>query len=322
MIKRLKFYKSQETNPYINLGIEKHLLERVDDDTLILYLWQNKNTVVIGKNQNPWAECCVSFAEEDGGFIARRQSGGGAVYHDLGNVNFTFISSKENMDVSRNMQIIQKACEKVGVKTEISGRNDILADGKKFSGNAFYNTKDKAYHHGTILVNADKEKMQKLLTPSKAKLIAKGVKSVTSRVVNLAELSESATCESVKDGILSAFIETFNMSCEAIMDIDMDFVNSMAEEYSSWDFVFGKTIDFSVSLENRFSWGQVQLLLNVKDGIISDIQVFTDAMDSTLSETIEKALKGCKYDLSSVKKRLTNAQTPHKEDIVSLFQNI
>lgn len=322
MIKRLEVYKSQKTNPYVNLGIEKHLLNRVDEGTIILYLWQNKNTVVIGKNQNPWAECSVSFVEKDGGYIARRESGGGAVYHDLGNVNFTFISSKENMDVSRNMQIIQKACEKVGVKTEISGRNDILADGKKFSGNAFYNTKDKAYHHGTILVSADKEKMQKILTPSKAKLVAKGVKSVSSRVVNLAELSPNATCENIKESILSAFKETFPLPCEEIINIDMDFVNSVAEEYSSWDFVFGKTIDFSVSLENRFTWGQVQLLLNVQEGVITVIQVFTDAMDSTLSESLERVLKNCKYDYNSVKNRLANTEIPVKEDIVSLFQNI
>lgn len=322
MIKRLEFYKSKETNPYINLSIERYLLDRVDEDTVILYLWQNKNTVVIGKNQNPWAECSVSLVKEDGGLVARRESGGGAVYHDKGNVNFTFLSSIENSNITRNMEIIQKACANEGIKTEISGRNDIVAEGKKFSGNAFYNTKTKCYHHGTLLVSVDKEKMQKILTPPSAKLTAKGVKSVSSRVVNLSELSPSVTCESIMENVLKAFIETLDLPFEEIKNIDMDFVNSLAKEYSNWDYIFGKTIDFSVSLEDRFCWGSLQLLLNVQDGMISEIQVFTDAMDSTLAENIGKALTGCKYDFGSIKTACENMTTPVKEDIVSLFEKI
>ena len=155
MINKLKYYISTDFEPYKNLSIEKFLFDTVPEDTCILYLWQNKKTVVIGKNQNPWAECNCAVLSKDGGKIARRLSGGGAVFHDIGNLNFTFISSADNMDVQKNLKVIQRACGMAGIETEISGRNDILADGKKFSGNAFYNAKGKAYHHGTLLIKSN-----------------------------------------------------------------------------------------------------------------------------------------------------------------------
>ena len=139
MIRKIYFYISDCIDPYTNLATEKTLLDCVGDNEIILYLWQNQNTVVIGKNQNALTECRCALLEEDGGHLARRLSGGGSVFHDLGNLNFTFLCAKENYDLSRQMQVIKEACALGGISAEISGRNDILADGKKFSGNAFYN---------------------------------------------------------------------------------------------------------------------------------------------------------------------------------------
>ena len=290
MIKRLQFFVSDTLNPYINLAKEKALLDLVDNETIILYLWQNQNTVVIGKNQNALSECRTELLKEENGTLARRLSGGGAVFHDLGNLNFTFICSTENFDVLKNMQVIQKACQKAGIETELSGRNDVLANGKKFSGNAFYNNKGRSYHHGTILINADTYKLGRYLTPPKAKLQAKGVKSVKSRVINLSELSPKLTCESMKGYLLTAFEETFNLKATPFCELDSNKIEELSSLYSSWEFLYGTPLPFNVECNGRLSFGSVDIKIDVKNGIVQSIKFYTDALDSELSKKIESAL--------------------------------
>ena len=159
MINRLIWLETDNTYPYRNLAMEEYMTNHVPDGTCILFLWQNRHTVVIGRNQNCWKECRVNFLEEEGGYLVRRLSGGGAVFHDLGNLNFTFIVRKPDYDVDRQLQVILEAVRRLGIQAEKTGRNDITVEGRKFSGNAFYQTGDCCYHHGTLLVHADKENM-------------------------------------------------------------------------------------------------------------------------------------------------------------------
>ena len=216
MIERLTYIETDNTNPYHNLALEEMLLENVEKNECILYLWQNKNTVVIGRNQNSWKECKVEFLEENGGNLVRRLSGGGAVFHDLGNLNFTFLVHKENYSVERQLQVIIKALEKFGLKAEKNGRNDITVDGRKFSGNAFYQLKDNCYHHGTLMVNVNMQDLSKYLNVSKDKLKSKGVDSVKSRVINLSSLCEEITISSLKDKLFEAFGEVYNCTPERL----------------------------------------------------------------------------------------------------------
>jgi lipoate-protein ligase A len=201
MINKIKLYESNSFDPYLNLATEQYLMETVEEDACILFLWQNQNTVVIGKNQNAWKECRTALLSEEGGFLARRLSGGGAVFHDLGNLNFTFLLPQSEYDLDRQFSVIAEAVSLLGLKGERSGRNDVLAEGRKFSGNAFYKNGRQAYHHGTLLIDVDMNKLGRYLNPSKAKLQAKGVDSVRSRVVNLKELSPAVTIESMKDAM-------------------------------------------------------------------------------------------------------------------------
>ena len=295
MINKLLVYKSKSFNPYENLAIEKYLLDILPADSFILYLWQNENTVVIGKNQNPWAECKCKELETEGGHLARRLSGGGAVFHDKGNLNFTFITTTENNDLKRNLQIIKKACEYADIKAEISGRNDILSDGRKFSGNAFYNSNGKTYHHGTVLVNADFEKMAKYLTPSKAKLEAKGIKSVKSRTVNLSALSPLATIENLTDFFIKSAEEILKLKVEPIIIETNNMVAEYTEKFSSEEWKYGETLPFSATFSDRFDWGTIEIRLEIRKGIISACQVFTDSMDETISDKISAVLTNTEF---------------------------
>lgn len=300
MINKLKFYISDNVNPYLNLAQEKFLFDTVDNETVVLYLWQNQNTVVIGKNQNAFSECRTELLSEEGGKLARRLSGGGAVFHDLGNLNFTFISSTENLDVSKHMQVIREACRLAGIETELSGRNDILADGKKFSGNAFYNSKGHSYHHGTILINADMEKLGRYLTPPRAKLETKGIKSVKSRVVNLSELSSNLTCNTMKKHLLSAAEKVFGLKAEAFGEIGSEMIAAYADYFGDREFIYGSPIAFNVSCEGKLPFGNAELKICVKNACITELGFYTDALDSDISGTVKKALVSLPFDISAI----------------------
>lgn len=307
MIKKVKFYISDTFNPYINLAKEKVLFDGVDSESIILYLWQNQNTVVIGKNQNAFSECRVELLKKEGGTLARRLSGGGAVFHDLGNLNFTFICSTENLDIEKHLKVIQTACLKAGIDTEISGRNDILSNGKKFSGNAFYNSKGKSYHHGTILINANFNKLERYLTPPKAKLEAKGVKSVKSRVVNLVELSPTLTCDKMKEYLISSLEEIYNLKAVEIVSLNESEVNQISESYKSWEYLYGKQLPFNAVFKGRLSFGNIEIQMQIEKGIITAIKFYTDSLDTEISKTVEEALTLKTFELTKIQNELEKA---------------
>lgn len=299
---------SDSFDPYYNLALEEHLLSLVPKQGCILYLWQNEHTVVIGRNQNPWAECRTSLLQEEGGHLARRLSGGGAVYHDLGNLNFTFVCAEENYDLQKQLSVIQKAVGRAGIEAVFSGRNDLLADGRKFSGNAFYHSKGKAYHHGTLLIDTDVSKMGRYLSPPKAKLETKGIASVRSRVVNLKALSPALTCDAMKGYMVQAFSEIYGVTPQALpfTDADNAEIIKLKTRYESEDWLYGKPMPFSCTLENHFSFGNLQLQLFVEGGIIRSLQVYTDAMDADLPQKLANVLTGCPFRADA----MTQAVTP------------
>ena len=317
MIKKLRYYISRTADPYVNLAIEKILFDTVDNETLLLYLWQNQNTVVIGRNQNAFSECRTELLKEEGGRLARRLSGGGAVFHDLGNLNFTFICSTENLDIQKHMQVIRGACRLAGIETELSGRNDLLAAGRKFSGNAFYNSRGHSYHHGTLLISTDAEKLGRYLTPPKAKLVTKGIQSVRSRVINLSELSPSLTCDTMKAHLLSAAEAVFGLPPEALGEIAHERIAPYAEHFGNTEYLYGSPIPFNVSCEGRLPFGNAELGLCVKDGRITDLALYTDALDSELSSAVKQALVSLPFELQAIREALFAAL--NEADAVALL---
>jgi len=202
-----KIYVSKSNNPYFNLAFEEYLVKNAKTEDQIYYLWQNDNTVVIGRNQNPWKECAWEKLEEDGGKLVRRLSGGGAVFHDLGNLNFTIIRKDEELQIERNIGLITKALDKFAIEAYFTGKNDMVVEGYKISGNAFVEEEGILCHHGTMLIDADLTKLGNYLKASELKLKSKGIDSVVARVKNLKEFNSEITVEK----IIKSFIDEFKI---------------------------------------------------------------------------------------------------------------
>lgn len=297
MIKHLQAFIGAGTNPHRNLAIEEYLTDTVPEDTLIVYLWQNRHTVVIGRNQNAWAECRTAELERDGGTLARRLSGGGAVYHDSGNLNFTFLTDARTYNLARQLEVITGALKSLGINAEKSGRNDILVDGRKVSGNAFYTSGGKKYHHGTLLIDVKTDEMAKYLTVSPLKLQAKGVSSVKSRVLNLKSVCPSLTVPVLQNALVRAFAEIYGSEPQHLSEADFDAaeVARYEAEFKSDAFRLGTRLPFTWQAEARFEWGSFTLACRVDGGKVQEAEVYTDAMDWEALAGAGQFFKGCAF---------------------------
>lgn len=310
MIRRIFTYIGTCTDPYRNLALEEYLTATVPEDACILYLWQNENTVVIGRNQNAWRECRTGLLEQEGGTLARRLSGGGAVFHDLGNLNFTFSATQENYDLSRQRQVLLEACLLLGIDAELSGRNDLLAAGRKFSGNSFYAHEGRAFHNGTLLVAADMAKMGRYLSPSQAKMESKGVDSVRSRVVNLRELCPDLTIERMAQAMTRAFEKVYGLTAQPLTEADFDTaaVDALYARFSSREWIYGRSAPMDFTCGEKFSWGELTLHLRVEGGVCQEVKVYTDAMEADLAAALERVLQGCGFSAEALCRAIASAE--------------
>lgn len=287
MIRKITAIHTKNTNPYHNLALEEYIFHKVEEDELILYLWQNRHTVVIGKNQNASVECKVNKLKEDGGYLTRRLSGGGAVYHDLGNLNFTFVMRKKDFDKSKQTDVILKAAQRLGIECEKTGRNDIVADGKKFSGHSYYSSGDRAFHNGTIMVSVDKNILSEYLNVSPLKLKSKGVESVRSRVVNLRDINPEITIEAVVSSLLLACQEEYGCTVGIVLDSeeypvkidDSALFEELIAKFKSEEWIYGREVPMEFSCERKFPWGMVRVDFDLQDGRISRSAIWSDSMD-------------------------------------------
>ena len=318
-----KCFISATYDPWFNLATEDWIFKDLSASEHILFLWRNDKTVVIGRNQNPWAECNLKKMEEKEVKLVRRQSGGGAVFQDLGNTNFTFLSSRENYDRKRNFQIIINALKKLGIEAEQSGRNDILVNGFKVSGSAFKENPDRAFHHGTLLINVNLGELAEYLTPSQKKLLSKGTTSVRSRVANLTEFNKEISHDVLSEAIIDEFFKTYNSEKKVeILDNEslkkIPELNNYYDSLKSHEWCFGETPQFNTHLNERFDWATIDLHINAEKGKISGVKVFSDCLDTQLIELLEKQLHGVEFNGQSVKNSLENL----KQNISHATQNI
>lgn len=315
-LNKLTYVESAHMYPYYNLAVEEYLLLHCEENECILYLWQNKNTVVIGRNQNAWKECLVSRLEEENGHLVRRLSGGGAVYHDTGNLNFTFLVRKSNYDLNKQLAVIIKAAQKLGIPAEKSGRNDILAEGRKFSGNAFYEQGEFCYHHGTLMLDVNVDDLTRYLTVSKDKLKSKGVDSVRARVGNLKEFVPDLTVEMMKEKLVEAFEEVYGGQVEQkrIETFPQNEIAERTARFESWDWTFGKKLEFQYERVHRFAWGGVTIQIQVRDGVIGDLLVCSDAMKPELIQWMNEGLRGVRYQKQAMCEALASYSVRDEEE--------
>ena len=271
------------TDPRINLAIEEYALNTMDvekDSFLLFYI--NQPSIIIGRNQNTIEEINTDFVEKNGIIPVRRLSGGGAVYHDLGNLNFSFLT-KDDGESFRNFkkftQPVVDALGKMGVNAELSGRNDILAEGKKISGNAQFSTRGRMFSHGTLMFDTEIDAVVSALKVSKDKIESKGIKSIRSRVTNISELlKDPMTIEQFRSEILtSIFGGEENIQYWELTEKDWENIHKLSEErYQQWDWNYGKSPKFNMKHSHRFPTGSVDVRLEVNKGIIEEVKIYGD----------------------------------------------
>ncbi|MEG2361096.1 MAG: lipoate--protein ligase [Christensenella sp.] len=320
------FYVSTSNNPHHTLAVEEYMLKHLQKGDVVLYLYTHTDSVIIGKNQNAWSECRHEKLEREGGKLARRISGGGAVFHDSGNLNFSFIADRERYDLHRQLSVMLSAAKTFGVHAEFSGRNDIMADGRKFSGNAFCMRKYGAFHHGTILIDSDMNKLSRYLAVSKDKIESKGISSVRARVVNLAELNPQITPAKMTDALKEAFISEYG----AVSDYPFTpeawaEIAKIEARNASWEWIFGESPKFDITIKTRFVWGGIELLLSTRDAKIEHAALYSDAMDADFMGIIPAALEGALFKSDVLAKRLralpkTDEQKKIVDDIAEYIE--
>ncbi len=304
-----KIFLSDSFNPHLNLATEEWIFHDLDPSSQVLFLWRNQETVVIGRNQNPWSECNLKAMQADKVFLARRTTGGGAVFHDLGNTNFTFLSPKDGYKRDNNAKIILNALKKFSIQGEISGRNDLLMayeDGpRKFSGSAFREKQDRAFHHGTLLINADLSRLGNYLTPNPKKLKAKGKESVRARVANLTEASPGLDHNMVAQAVIESFedfyqckAEVENLSMSKLQEIPS--LKAQYEQLSSWDWLYGKTLEFTHQMSEYLSLGLFDFHFKFDEGHIVSLNIYSDCLYPQLIDDLSKMLNGKVYSGSHV----------------------
>lgn len=296
----MKFLVLESTDPYLNLAIEEYFLTNTDLD--VCMLWQNSPTVVIGKNQNVYAEVNRAFTNENKIKIARRITGGGAVYHDLGNINYSFVSAKgsENIDFARFTTPIIKALDSIGVSASLSGRNDITVDGRKISGSAQYSTRTRTLHHGTLLFDGNLEVLSSALNVDTEKIRAKAISSVRSRVANIKEfIKDSYTTGEFLCLLRDFFINEYHP--ETIEAPNNDIVNALYTRNSSDSWLFPQNAylsNYSMLKKGRFNFGGIEIYLEMSGDIILSAKILGDFFENLPISELEDKL--CGLDISRI----------------------
>jgi lipoate-protein ligase A len=304
------FIRNDFTNPYFNQAVEEYFLKNTQEDCFIL--WRNEPCIFIGKNQNAMSEINIDFVKQNHIKVVRRYSGGGAVFHDLGNINFTFLTTRDKndcIDFKKFTTPIIKALKELNINAEFSGRNDITIDGKKFSGNAQYYWKDRVLHHGTMLFSGNLTDLSAALNPKPVKFENKGVKSVASRVTNIKEhLRIPMTVLEFRDFLQSHFMKingiekTYQMSEEEIRAIQ----KLVDEKYTTWEWIFGSAPKYSFNNSKRFVGGTVEFSMEVEKGVIKGLKIYGDFFGMKDVAELEAALVGVKHSEESIREALAD----------------
>ena len=304
----MRYIINEKTNPKYNLALEEYVLKNLDGE--FFFLWQNEPAIIIGKHQNTIAEINSEYVEENNIHVVRRMSGGGAVYHDLGNLNFSFIQEKKDIsefDFGFFTLPIVKSLKILGIEAEFNSRNDLAIDGRKFSGNAQYIYKKKILHHGTLLFDSKIEELVKSLKVSKDKIESKGLKSIRSRVTNIKEhIDENSEIKEIKgfEESLLNFMKSQidNFSEYKLTEEDKKAIENLKmEKYDKWEWNYGESPEADIHKERKTDSGKIESFINVKDGMIKNIKLYGDFFSGREISELEEKLAGKRYNKDDIK---------------------
>ncbi len=325
----MRYIDNNCTDPYFNLALEEYLLREVNGEYFVL--WRDEPCIVVGKNQNTLSEINEEYIKKHDIKVVRRQSGGGAVFHDLGNLNFTFIvedDGKKFNDFETFVIPIIGVLNELGVKAEFSGRNDLLIDGKKFSGNAQCKYKNRVMHHGTLLFSSDIVNLSDALISKPIKFSDKAVKSVSSRITNISEhLKESFSVTDFKNKIFEYIGREEKDKVITTLDNEEieEVKNLVKTKYETWQWNFGQSPKYNFYNEKKLSAGTIELSIDVEKGIMQHIRIFGDFFGEGNIEDIEKALIGKKHNTEEIHRVIDNINIKSyfgnvsKQELLSLF---
>lgn len=295
----LQYIESPSTDPRWNLALEEYVFSRMDRSRSYFMLWQNHNTIVIGKNQNAAAEINAQYVQEHGIQVVRRLSGGGAVYHDLGNLNYTFITDTgafDRINFSRFCQPVMDALRSLGVEAQLNGRNDMTIQGRKFSGNSQYTKGGRRLHHGTLLFRSNLDVLSSALRVSPDKIQSKGIPSVKSRVANISDfLPEPITMEQFKAVIAAKILRTPAPEPYRFSERELAEISSIQHNrYNQWDWTYGYAPRYQINRRRRIEGcGTVEVSMEIREGKICALQLLGDFFGVEDIQTLTAQLIGC-----------------------------
>lgn len=305
----MKYITNLSNDPRYNLAFEEYCFRNLPREEDYVFLWINGPAIIVGKNQNTLEEINSEYVDEHGIRVVRRVTGGGAVYHDLGNLNFSIITEvkgAEKIDFGKINVPIVKSLEKLGIRAQLSGRNDLTLDEKKFSGIAQSVWKKRVLNHGTILYDTDLSVLSNALNVKQDKIESKGVKSVRSRVTNIKPyLKDDIDIMAFKEILLKNIFEHENLIPDEyiLSENQKEEINKLfKEKYSTWEWNYGESPDFTYKNYKRFSFGGIDIRLNVKNGLIENCKIFGDFFGTEDVNILEENLKGVKYIEEEVEK--------------------
>ncbi|MGI6448815.1 MAG: lipoate--protein ligase [Desulfitobacteriia bacterium] len=302
------YIRNTSLDPHYNLALEEYVLKNLDRGESYLLLWQNEPSVIIGRFQNTLTEINSDYVKENSIHVVRRITGGGAVYHDLGNLNFSFIvpDKQKTIDFRKFTEPVVKALTQMGIRAELSGRNDLTIDNKKFSGNAQYHYRDRTLHHGTILYSSRLEDVQKALQVKPQKIESKGLKSVRSRVTNIVDyLEQKLPLAEFRELLLHYLFEGEPIREYKLTEDDLSKVRELMEnKYLTWEWNYGHSPSFNLTRSGHFPWGGIEVGLNVTKGLIQDCKIYGDFFSNEDIDELAQSLQGVKYREEDLKAAL------------------
>ncbi|AXQ78437.1 lipoate--protein ligase [Streptococcus chenjunshii] len=307
----MKYIVNTSHDPAFNVALEAYAFRELMDEEELFILWINRPAIIIGRHQNAIEEINKEYTDKHGIEIVRRLSGGGAVYHDLNNLNYTIISAKSGEEGAFDFKTFSKpvidTLAKLGVKADFTGRNDLEIKGRKFCGNAQAYYKGRMMHHGCLLFDVDMTVLSDALKVSKDKIESKGVKSVRARVTNiLDELPQKMTVQAFSDALLEQMKESYpDMTEYQLSEAELVKIKQSAEEqFGSWDWTFGKSPEYTISRAVRYPAGKITTYANVDQSLIKSIKLYGDFFGVKDAAEIEQLLAGLRYDYAAVLAKL------------------